>query len=190
MTSSICTPWFFFFSKSFPTLFGSTRFLLVHETTIYALFIIEYIDNGNIYIYIYTALSSSSSSVSPHVMSYSVIFHLVSRINQQSLPPEIRFMEGALGLNTTTDVRKFALQKFCPNEGMSPEELRLRIRSLLCSMDQLPRKSYHQLEVGVGVGVVIVMIRCCCYWENQLLLFIVSGRPCPSLDEDYKIIIA
>lgn len=89
-----------------------------------------------------------TASITGSVQAMGLAFSNNERI-LKSLPPEIRFMEGALGLNTTTDVRKFALQKFCPNEGMSPEELRLRIRSLLCSMDQLPRKSYHQLEVGM-----------------------------------------
>ena len=56
-------------------------------------------------------------------------------------------MEGALGLNTTTEVRRFALQDFCPQEGMSPEDLRFRVSSLICGLEQLPSKSYHQLQV-------------------------------------------
>ncbi|CAN0436541.1 unnamed protein product, partial [Ectocarpus sp. 8 AP-2014] len=63
----------------------------------------------------------------------------------QGLPAVLRFMDGALGLNTTTDVRRFALKEFCPEEGMAPEDLRLRVRSLITGLDQLPSKSYHQL---------------------------------------------
>ena len=64
------------------------------------------------------------------------------------VPPEIRFLEGSLGLNTTTEVRRFALQEFCPQEGISPEDLRFRLRSVMCGMDQLPSKSYHQLQAS------------------------------------------
>ena len=66
----------------------------------------------------------------------------------QAVPPEVRFLEGSLGLNTTTEVRRFALQEFCPQEGISPEDLRFRLRSFMCGMDQLPSKSYHQLQVS------------------------------------------
>ncbi|CAM9636609.1 unnamed protein product [Ectocarpus sp. 6 AP-2014] len=68
----------------------------------------------------------------------------------KGLPAVLRFMDGALGLNTTTDVRRFALKEFCPNEGMAPEDLRLRVRSLITGLDQLPSKSYHQLQVAVA----------------------------------------
>ncbi|CAM9194373.1 unnamed protein product [Laminaria digitata] len=67
----------------------------------------------------------------------------------QAVPPEVRFLEGSLGLNTTTEVRRFAMQEFCPQEGISPDELRFRLRSVMCGMDQLPSKSYHQLQVAV-----------------------------------------
>ena len=56
-------------------------------------------------------------------------------------------MDAALGLNSTTEVRKYALQEFCPKENMSPEELRFRVRSFITGLDQLPSKSYHQLQV-------------------------------------------
>lgn len=59
-------------------------------------------------------------------------------------------MEGALGLNTTTEVRRYALQEFCPQEGVSPEDLRFRVRSLVCGLDQLQAKSYHQLQVSMS----------------------------------------
>ncbi|CAN0400404.1 unnamed protein product [Discosporangium mesarthrocarpum] len=65
----------------------------------------------------------------------------------QVLPVEMRFLEGALGLSTTTEVRKFALKEFCPREGLDPAELRFRVRVLLCNMDRLPRGSYSQLQV-------------------------------------------
>lgn len=65
----------------------------------------------------------------------------------QSLPAEIQFLEGSLGLNTTTEVRRFALQEFCPEAGISPEELRFRVRSVICGLEQLPSKSYHQIKV-------------------------------------------
>ncbi|CAM9686122.1 unnamed protein product [Ectocarpus sp. 12 AP-2014] len=68
----------------------------------------------------------------------------------KGLPAVLRFMDGALGLNTTTDVRRFALKEFCPKEGMAPEDLRLRVRSLITGLDQLPSKSYHQLQVAVA----------------------------------------
>lgn len=57
-------------------------------------------------------------------------------------------MDIALGLNSTTEVRRYALQDFCQQEGMSPEELRLRVRSFITGLDQLPSKSYHQLQVS------------------------------------------
>lgn len=71
---------------------------------------------------------------------------------------EIRFMDNALGLNTTTEVRKYALQEFCPQEGVSPEELNFRVRSLVCSLDQLARKSYHQLQVSLSHCTVLLLL--------------------------------
>eukprot|EP00903_Cladosiphon_okamuranus_P005770 g5719.t2 len=68
----------------------------------------------------------------------------------ESLPPVIRFMDAALGLNSTTEVRKYALQEFCPKEKMSPEELRFRVRSFITGLDQLASKSYHQLQVATA----------------------------------------
>lgn len=50
-------------------------------------------------------------------------------------------------MSTTTDVRRFALQEFCHKEGLSPEDLRFRMRSLICGLEQMPRNSYHQLQV-------------------------------------------
>ncbi|CAM9875285.1 unnamed protein product [Pylaiella littoralis] len=68
----------------------------------------------------------------------------------KGLPPVLRFMDGALGLNTTTEVRRYAMQDFCPQEGLSPEELRLRVRSFITGLDQLPSKSYHQLQIAAA----------------------------------------
>ncbi|CAM9192372.1 unnamed protein product, partial [Phaeothamnion confervicola] len=65
------------------------------------------------------------------------------------LVPEIRFLEGSLALNTTSDVRRYALKEFCPETGMAVEDLRGRLRSLLAGAEKLTRGSYSQLLVAI-----------------------------------------
>jgi hypothetical protein len=64
--------------------------------------------------------------------------------------PEARFLEIALPLSTTSDVREAALKQFCPAENMTPEELRLRLRCLLVGLEGLTRQSYCQLQIAVA----------------------------------------
>jgi hypothetical protein len=93
------------------------------------------------------------------------------------LPPEARFLDLALGANTTSEVRRIALQELCPREGISPEELRRRLRSLVCSVDSLERVSYGMLQVSEAqcgklqsFCVSLKFTHCCVEASNSFLL--------------------
>ncbi|CAM9627488.1 unnamed protein product [Chrysoparadoxa australica] len=70
------------------------------------------------------------------------------QINSKLLP-ELRFLDAALGMATTTEVRRYALQEFCQAEGWTPDQLKQRVRSLLTNMDSLHRSSYGQLQIAI-----------------------------------------
>ena len=69
-----------------------------------------------------------------------------SLLAKDRLPAELRFLDKALAIGTTTEVRKFALQDFCPAEKMEVEELRTRLRIFLAGFDTLSKNTFANLH--------------------------------------------
>eukprot|EP01084_Bolivina_argentea_P201083 343777_1 len=65
------------------------------------------------------------------------------------LTPEARFLELALPMNSTNEVREEAFLRFCPKEGITKDELVLRLRSLCAVIEGMPTYSYGRLLVAI-----------------------------------------
>lgn len=62
------------------------------------------------------------------------------------LPVEIRFVEEALRIQTGTEMRKFAVDEFCPREGITAEGLREGVRRLAIQLDSMQIDPYGDLR--------------------------------------------
>uniref|UniRef100_A0A7S4D4Y1 Uncharacterized protein n=1 Tax=Heterosigma akashiwo TaxID=2829 RepID=A0A7S4D4Y1_HETAK len=66
------------------------------------------------------------------------------------LPPEARFLEQALRMNTGTEVRQYALQEFLPREGLDGvPELVARVRALGVATEFLSAKTFTSINVAI-----------------------------------------
>jgi len=65
------------------------------------------------------------------------------------LPPEVRFVEEALRIQTGTEMRRFAVEVFCPREGVTPEGLREGVRRLAIQLDSMQIDPYGDLRNAV-----------------------------------------
>jgi len=67
----------------------------------------------------------------------------------KTLPVAMQFLEEALILSTSTEVRRVAIKEFCPKMGISPEFLRERVRDLLASMQFLDCNTYRTIYASI-----------------------------------------
>ena len=61
------------------------------------------------------------------------------------LPPEVRFIEKALSIKGGTALRKFMVDEYCPQEGITPEGLREGLRRLICQLDNMQIDPYGDI---------------------------------------------
>jgi len=72
------------------------------------------------------------------------------------LRPELKFIDTAAKLETETEVRKFAAQTFCPEAGMSVEDLREDVRYFRNSVQRLSPQNYGGLaDLVTGLAEVL-----------------------------------
>ena len=63
------------------------------------------------------------------------------------LPPEVRFMERALGITGGTALRKYMLEEFCPTNNVDPASLREGLRRLYAQMFNMQLDPYADLTM-------------------------------------------
>jgi hypothetical protein len=61
-------------------------------------------------------------------------------------PPEVRFIEVALSIKGGTALRKFAINEFCPNEGITAPALREGLRRLYVQLDNMQIDPYADIS--------------------------------------------
>jgi len=66
------------------------------------------------------------------------------------LPTEIRFIEKALTIQGGTELRRFMLKDFCPQEGITPEGLREGLRRLYDQMTNMSADPYGTFTILIG----------------------------------------
>jgi len=65
------------------------------------------------------------------------------------LLPELKFLDRAFYLPSSTEVRRYAATEFCPEHGMTEAELRRRLRHVLCAIQRLTPTNYLSLYYKV-----------------------------------------
>ena len=63
------------------------------------------------------------------------------------LPPEVRFVEGALGIQGGTALRRYMLEEFCPANNVDPSSLREGLRRLYQQMFSMQLDPYADLTM-------------------------------------------
>jgi len=86
--------------------------------------------------------------ISQAAANMTAIFSLTPEL-YDDLPPEVRFVEEALRINTGTEMRRFAAEVFCPAEGITTEGLREGIRRLAIQLDSMQIDPYGDLRNAV-----------------------------------------
>lgn len=66
------------------------------------------------------------------------------------LPPELRFIEKALTIQGGTELRRYMIQDFCPQEGITPEGLREGMRRLYDQMMNMSMDPYGDFTMLIG----------------------------------------
>lgn len=66
------------------------------------------------------------------------------------LPPELRFLEKALYTKGGTELRRFMIEEFCPQESITPEALREGLRRLDVQLSNLQIDPYGDFKNVVG----------------------------------------
>jgi hypothetical protein len=61
------------------------------------------------------------------------------------LPPEIRFVDAAMSIPTGTEVRRYASEVFCREEGVEPAALREGVRRLVVQLENMQPDPYGKL---------------------------------------------
>jgi hypothetical protein len=63
------------------------------------------------------------------------------------LPPEVRFVEGALGIQGGTALRRYMLEEYCPANNVDPSSLREGLRRLYQQMFNMQLDPYADLTM-------------------------------------------
>jgi len=63
------------------------------------------------------------------------------------LPPELRFIAAAGKISSGTELRRYMIEDFCPQEGIEPEALREGVRRLVVSLQQMQIENYGDFAI-------------------------------------------
>jgi len=63
------------------------------------------------------------------------------------LPPELRFIAAAGKISSGTELRRFMIEDFCPEEDITPEALREGLRRIVVSLQQMQVENYGDLAI-------------------------------------------
>lgn len=68
----------------------------------------------------------------------------------QSLPVEIQYLDTALTIRSGTEIRRWTIKEFCPQNGLTVEQLRERVRALYRILEDLLHEEMAVLHDKVG----------------------------------------
>jgi hypothetical protein len=91
---------------------------------------------------------NSTGRICAAVQSMSQAFSS-SKDTFELLSPEAKFIELALSVETSSEVRRIALQDICPSYNITPDEFKNLMLNMVMNIDSLPRNSYSQLQRAI-----------------------------------------